>query len=79
MTAPHRNARIAAGQSTTEAKKAFGLSVSTGRKWLARLRKGGHAALRNRRWRARACRRAPGMNEQKPPGLLIWMLGQPCA
>ncbi|MBL3574332.1 helix-turn-helix domain-containing protein [Rhodovulum sulfidophilum] len=79
MTAPHRNARIAAGQSTTEAKKAFGLSVRTGRKWLAGFRKDGHAALRHRRGRAHACRCAPGMNERKPPGLLIWMLRQPCA
>ncbi|WP_420803838.1 helix-turn-helix domain-containing protein [Rhodovulum sulfidophilum] len=79
MTNPYRNARVAAGQSTSEAKKAFGLSVRTRRNWLAGFRKGGHAALRHRRWQAHACRRAPGMNGRKPPGLLIWMLRQPSA
>lgn len=41
-------ARIAAGQSAAEVAHAFAVSVRTVRKWLARFRAGGRAALANR-------------------------------
>ncbi|BAQ67421.1 putative insertion sequence transposase protein [Rhodovulum sulfidophilum] len=60
MNNPHQNARltvygreqivarVAAGQSASEVAQAFGVSVRTVRKWLARFREGGPAALQNR-------------------------------
>ena len=40
-------ARVGAGQSAAEVAAAFAVSVRTVRKWLARFRAGGHAALAN--------------------------------
>ena len=40
--------RISSGQSAAEVAEAFAVSVRTVRKWLARFRAGGHAALSNR-------------------------------
>ncbi|OLS50987.1 leucine zipper domain-containing protein [Rhodovulum sulfidophilum] len=41
-------ARVAAGQSAAEVAQAFGVPVCTGRKWLARFRERGPAALQSR-------------------------------
>ena len=60
MNNPHQNARltvysreqivtrIAAGQPAVEVARAFGVSVRTVRKWVARFKAGGRAALSNR-------------------------------
>lgn len=41
-------ARVVSGQKAAEVAAAFGVSVRTVRKWLARFRAGGGAALSNR-------------------------------
>ncbi|MEP1111424.1 MAG: helix-turn-helix domain-containing protein, partial [Nitratireductor sp.] len=60
MNNPHQNARltvysreqvvarVADGQTAVEVAASFGVSVRTVRKWVARYRQGGRAALANR-------------------------------
>ncbi len=72
MNNPHQNARltvhsreqivarVASGQSASEVAAAFAVSIRTVRKWLARFRTGGGAALSNRASApARVSRRLP--------------------
>ena len=82
MNNPHKNARltlssreqivarIASGQSAAEVAEAFGVSVRTVRKWLARFRAGGRAALANGASApARVARRLP----EPVVRLILWL------
>ena len=82
MNNPHQNARltvysreqivtrIAAGQTAREVAEAFGVSIRTVRKWVARFKTGGRAALVNRA-------SAPtGVANRLPDGVtavIVWM------
>lgn len=59
-------ARLCAGQKAAEVAAAFGVSLRTVRKWLARFRAGGRAALTNR---ASAPARVAG---RLPDRLVAW-------
>ena len=82
MNNPHQNARltvysrelivdrIAAGQPASEVAEAFGVSVRTVRKWVARFRAGGRAALSNRASTpARVANRLP----DRRVALIVWL------
>ena len=82
MNNPHQNARltvysreqivarIAAGQTGAEVAEAFGVSVRTVRKWTARHRAGGGAALANR---ASAPARVSGRLADHTIAVVVWM------
>lgn len=85
MNNPHQNARltvysrvqivarIGAGQSAAEVAAAFGVSVRTVRKWVARFRAGGRAALCNR---ASAPARRPRRLPDRVVAVIVWMRRQ---
>ena len=85
MDNPHQNARltvygreqivarVAAGQSAAEVAQAFGVSVRTVRKWLARFREGGPAALQNR---SSAPRTVSARLPQRVLVLIAWLRGR---
>lgn len=82
MNNPHQNARltvysreqivarIGAGQSAVEVAEAFGVSVRTVRKWVARFKAGGRAALSNR---ASAPIRRPRRLPDRVVAVIVWM------
>lgn len=82
MNNPHQNARltvysreqivarIGAGQSAAEVAAAFGVSVRTVRKWVARFKAGGRAALSNR---ASAPARRPSRLPDRVVAVIVWM------
>lgn len=82
MNNPHHNARltvysreqivsrIGSGQSAAEVAEAFGVSVRTVRKWVARYRQGGRAALANR---ASAPARVANRLPDRSVALIGWM------
>ena len=82
MNNPHQNARltvysreqivarIGAGQSAVEVADAFGVSVRTVRKWVARFKAGGRAALSNR---ASAPIRRPRRLPDRVVAVIVWM------
>jgi len=82
MNNPHQNARltvysreqivarVAAGQSAPEVAAAFGVSVRTVRKWVARFRSGGRAGLSNR---ASAPSRVAGRLADRVVAVIVWL------
>lgn len=82
MNNPHQNARltvysreqivarIGAGQCAAEVASAFGVSVRTVRKWVARFKAGGRAALSNR---ASAPARVAGRLPDRTVAVIVWM------